>query len=109
MFITGLGTALPPHRYTQAECWEVFQSCKHLQHLAPRSRALLRKVLLGDNGIVTRHAVVASVEEGLEQSPDVLHERFARHAPLLAAQAGQRALHSGNLKPADIDAVIIST
>ena len=26
MFITGLGTATPPKRYTQIECWEVAQS-----------------------------------------------------------------------------------
>jgi predicted naringenin-chalcone synthase len=109
MFITGLGTALPPQRFTQMECWEVLQAWKPLQELAPRSRALLRKVLLGDNGIVSRHAVVTSVEEGLSRSPDVLHERFARHAPVLAAQAGQRALGNAGLKPDDIDALIIST
>jgi predicted naringenin-chalcone synthase len=109
MFITGLGTALPPQRFTQVECWEVLQGWKPLQELAPRSRALLRKVLLADNGIVSRHAVVGSVEEGLSRSPDVLHERFTRHAPVLAAQAGERALVNAGLKATDIDALIIST
>ena len=41
MFITGLGTALPERRFTQAECWEALQTWDNFHRLTPRSRALL--------------------------------------------------------------------
>jgi alkylresorcinol/alkylpyrone synthase len=109
MFITGLGTALPPGRFTQTECWAAFDAWEPARRLAPRSRALLRKVLLGKNGITTRHTVVESIPEAFATTPDVLHARFAQHAPLLATQAAERALLSAELVASEIDAVIVST
>ena len=109
MFITGLGTALPPTRFTQAESWAGLESWEPAQSLVPRSRALLRKVLLGNNGINTRHSVVKSISEAFALTPDALHSRFTEHAPALASQAAEKALHSAGLQAADIDAVIVST
>jgi alkylresorcinol/alkylpyrone synthase len=40
---------------------------------------------------------------------DVLHERFAIHAPRLAASAGRKALRNAKLEPEQIDAVIVTT
>ena len=59
MFIIGLGTAAPPHCYTQVECWTALQDTSRFRALKPRSRAVLRKVLTGDNGIATRHLAQA--------------------------------------------------
>src|SRR3989442_3822449 len=108
MFITGLGTATPARRYTQRECWEAAQTVAEFSRLNTRSRSIIKKVLLGNNGIVSRHLALNSVAEAFEMTPDALHARFAHHAPLLATQAAERALEQARLKPADVGAVIIS-
>jgi predicted naringenin-chalcone synthase len=109
MFITGLGVTAPPQRFTQRECWDALQTSAPFTRLAPRSRALLKKVLCGDNGIATRHLALEPIGEVFDLTPDVLHARFARHAPALAARAAQRALQDANCQPGAIDAVLIST
>jgi predicted naringenin-chalcone synthase len=109
MFIIGLGTAAPPRRYTQREGWDAVQKTALFGRLAPRSRAILKKVLCGDNGIATRHLALGTLSEAFELTPDVLHARFARHAPALAARAARRALKDANRQADDIDAVLIST
>jgi alkylresorcinol/alkylpyrone synthase len=109
MFITGIGTAAPASRYTQSECWKSAQSIEQFGRLAPRSRAIIKKVLLGNNGIATRCLALDSISEVFETTPDALHARFVRHAPGLAAQAAERALEAARLKATEIDGVIIST
>ena len=109
MFITGLGTAAPPQRYTQRECWDVFQHSPLSRQLQPRSRAIVKKVLTGNNGIVTRHLALDNLDQAFELTPDVLHARFTTNAPVLATQAGQRALADAGKEPGEIDALIIST
>jgi predicted naringenin-chalcone synthase len=109
MYLTGLGTAIPPRRFTQMECWAALQCSPQFPQLNPRSHELLRKVLSGENGIVTRHLAVANLEEAFVLTPNTLHDRFARHAPALAAQAAERALAAARLTAAQVDAVIIST
>lgn len=109
MFITGLGTALPPHRYTQKECWRALEDWEHVQKLTPRSRAILRKVLLGDNGIEARHLALDSIEEAFTLTPDAMNARFAKHAPALATEAALNALRSSGDDATDIDGIIVST
>jgi predicted naringenin-chalcone synthase len=109
MFITGLGTAVPPHRYTQRDCWEALQASPVFLRLAPRSRAILKKVLTRDNGIATRHFVLDRLADGFELTPDSTHRRFREHAPRLAAHAAERALADAALHPRDIDALLVST
>jgi alkylresorcinol/alkylpyrone synthase len=109
MFITGIGTALPARRYLQTECWEAAQSSPQIARLSSRSRALLKKVLTGQNGIVSRHLALDSIAEVFQTSPDAMHARFEEHAPRLATEAAQRALQSAHLEPQQIDAVLIST
>ena len=109
MYLTGLGTALPPQRYTQWECWEALQRSPQFSTLKPRSHALLRKVLCADNGIEARHAVVTDLAEAFVLTPDALHARFSEHAPSLASLAAERALSAARLAPSQIDAVVIST
>lgn len=109
MLIAGLGTAAPPRRYTQRECWEALEGSARLETLTPRSRAILRKVLTGANGIKTRHLALESLDQAFELTPDTLHRRFLQHAPALAAEAAHRALADSATAPEAIDAVLVST
>jgi alkylresorcinol/alkylpyrone synthase len=76
---------------------------------AAKMRAILKKVLCGDNGIATRHLALEPIAEVFNLTPDVLQARFTKHAPALAARAARRALKDANSKPGEIDAVLIST
>ena len=109
MFITGLGTATPPRSYTQLECWDALTTSEYLSKLNPRSQAILRKVLRGNNGICSRYLAFDDLSEAFDIGPDALDARFLRHAPVVAAQAGARALSNAGIAAADVDAVIIST
>ncbi len=109
MFFTGLGCIAPSQRYTQQESWEALRNCREFAQLTPRSKAILRKVLGGDNGIEARHLVLEPLAEVFDQRADVLQARFAKHAPLLATEAARRALANADCEPAEIDAVLIST
>jgi alkylresorcinol/alkylpyrone synthase len=109
MFIIGLGTATPPQSYAQRECWDALQNAPQFPKLKPRSRAILQKVLCGNNGIDSRHLALDSIAEVFEITPDALQSRFTKHAPVLAAQAARRALKNANCAVNKIDAVLIST
>src|SRR5689334_6000983 len=109
MVFLGLGTAAPIRRYTQKECWEGAQQTPQFETLTPRSRAILKKVLTGNNGITTRHLVLEDLSQAFELTPDALHRRFVQNAPVLASQAAEKALaHSGEDSQA-IDGLIVST
>ena len=109
MFIIGLGTATPPRRYRQRECWDALRAAEQFSQLTTRSKAVLKKVLLGDNGIASRHLALEPLSEAFDLTPDALHARFVRHAPALASQAAAAALQDAGLESENIDAVIIST
>ncbi len=109
MFITGIGTALPAARFTQAECWDALRAWPGHGRLTDRSRALLRKVLQGENGIATRHVAGGGITQACSMDPDVLHRHFVEHAPALGAAAAGRALAAAGIAPDAIDAIIVST
>jgi len=109
MFFIGLGTAAPRQCYEQRECWDVLRHSAPFAQLASRSRAILKKVLCGDNGIDTRHLALDPLAEVFNLTPDALQARFARHAPALATEAARRALQDAGCSPAEMDAVLIST
>jgi predicted naringenin-chalcone synthase len=109
MFIVGLGTAAPPQRFAQRECWEAVKSLPPIAQLKPRSQAILKKVLRGDNGVDARHLALDPFMEIFDQTPDALQARFARHAPALATEAAQRALQDASCPAAEIDTILIST
>jgi alkylresorcinol/alkylpyrone synthase len=109
MFIAGLGTAAPPQRWTQAQCWDALVASGHLPLLNARSQAILRKVLRGNNGICTRHLAFDHLREAFLFDPDVLDARFAAHAPATAVRAAERAFADAGVTAADIDAIVVST
>ena len=73
MFVNGLGTANPPHRYSKAECWEAFKTSDWFLKLDRRAHTLAETVLLKDNGIASRSLAVASLSEVFHIDPDTLH------------------------------------
>ena len=109
MYFTGLGTAAPSTVYTQAQCYEALQRSPQFGRLERGSCALLKRLLLGDNGIDTRALVLAPLDDAFKAHPDVLHARYVQHAPALAQQAGEEALRNAQCRPDDIDGVIVST
>ncbi len=109
MFFIGLGTAAPRQRYEQRECWDALRGSVPFAQLTPRSHAILKKVLCGDNGIGTRHLALEPLTEVFNLTPDALQARFARHAPALATEAAQRALKDANCQASEMDAILIST
>jgi len=109
MHILGVGTAHPPARYTKAECLAAFEKSAWFSRLDGRAHLIARTVLQRDNGIEARRLAVGSLDEVFTIDPHTLSQRFRTHAPVLAAQAGERALVKAGLRAAQIDAVIVST
>ena len=109
MFITGLGTAVPARRYSQKECLESVRATAQFARLRAPSRLLLERVLGGEHGVQTRHLALASLADAFELDADVLHHRFALHAPELATRAALAALDDAGAAPREIDALLIST
>lgn len=109
MYIIGLGTAHPEHRYTKADCWNAFKASPWFDRLDRRARMVTELVLSRDNGIEARRLAVDTLDEVFSIDPDTLHARFLAYAPMLAAQAATRALADAGLRAGEIDAVIVST
>jgi predicted naringenin-chalcone synthase len=109
MFFRGIGTANPESRFTKAQCLEAFQASDWYARLDGRSHLLARTVLQRDNGIESRRLAVDNLAEVFAIDPNTLAQRFLKHAPALAAKAGERALAASGLEPDAIDAVVVST
>src|SRR5687768_3432997 len=109
MFIQGVGTATPPHKFRQREGWETLQRSEYLPKLSSRSQAILRKVLTSDNGIDTRHFAMERLEEAFSMDPNTLHRRFAENAPVIAAEAARKAVEHAGIRMEEIDALLVST
>lgn len=109
MFIIGTGTATPPHRYSQQECWTTLKNSARFADMSLRAKAIMKKVLTGENGIATRHLALDKLDHAFETTPDALHARFIANAPALATAAAERALASSQTSPREIDAILIST
>ena len=109
MFFTGIATATPAQRYTKAQCLTAFQASEWFGRLDTRAHWVAKTVLQRDNGIEARRLAVDSLAEVFCIDPDTLAQRFAAHAPVLASEAGQRALAQAGLAASEIDAVVVST
>src|SRR4051794_40968423 len=109
MYLRGIGTAVPPHRYTKAECLEAFRRSDWFAKLDARSHVIARTVLQRDNGIEARRLAVDSLDAVFRIDPDTLAARFRTHAPALAAEAAERALLAAGLRRREVDAVVVST
>lgn len=108
MFIIGAGSATPPNRFTQAQCWSALSAAPQFPALAGRSKAILKKVLLGNSGVLTRHLAFDQLAEAFELHPDALHRRFTTTAPRIASDAARKAMAQAGCKPEEVDALLIS-
>jgi alkylresorcinol/alkylpyrone synthase len=108
MFIVGLGTAVPPNSFTQAEGWEALQRARRPE-ISARTRMVLEGILRHDHGIDRRSLALDSLDESFDLDPDTLHRRFVKHAPALASGAAAKALREAGADVRSIDAVLVST
>jgi len=109
MHLHSLATAVPAATYTQAQCWELAQQSNVRERLKKRSMLILQTILRGDHGIETRHFAVPDIAHVFDLSSDQLNAQFRTEAPKLAGQALSAALSRANVKPSDIDALLICT
>jgi alkylresorcinol/alkylpyrone synthase len=109
MYIQSVGTASPSERYTKAQCLSAFEESDWFSQLNGRAHFIARTVLQRDNGIEARRLAVDSLNDVFTIDPNTLARRFLTNAPVLAAQAGANALARAELKPTQIDAVVVST
>lgn len=89
-------------RFTKTECLQAFQASEWFVRLDARAHLIARTVLQRDNGIEARRLAVDSLAEVFEIEPNTLARRFLTHAPVLAAQAAERALAQAGLNAGDI-------
>ncbi len=109
MYLESLTTSLPECRLTQAECWERFRSSRAAARLTQGARGLVRRVLLGDSGIDTRHFALPPEDALFEMDAEALNKAFEAEAPPLGEKALRDALEQAGLLPADLDALIVCT
>jgi predicted naringenin-chalcone synthase len=109
MFLHALATAVPPARYTQAECWDIAQRSTVRERLKKRSMLILQTILRGENGIATRHFAMPNLEGVFDLSPDQLNAAFRVEAPRLAGRALTGALEKAGLRASDVDALLVCT
>jgi polyketide synthase Type III len=109
MYIIGVGTAVPSTRYTQTQCYEALVASPQFGALNRRSRVLLERLLLSENGIRTRALALDPLSDAFDARPDVLHRRFVENAPRLAERAAREALTRAECDVEAIDGLIVST
>ena len=110
MYLESIATALPPHRYSQAECLSAMRDSGVLDRLKPGSRQLLARVLANDaSGIQSRHFCLPELHPVFGSGPQGLSEFFEREAPQLAGRALAGALDLAALKAGDLDALLVCT
>jgi alkylresorcinol/alkylpyrone synthase len=109
MFLNALATATPPKAFAQSDCWRIAKNSGIRRQLRPESMAILKKVLLADNGIRQRYFAVDEIEHLFDLDADTLNRNFERAAPLLASEALQKALSQAGLSAGDVDGVFVCT
>ena len=109
MYLHALATALPSAKFTQDECWVMFERSEARQRLNRRSSLTIQAVLRHDSGISTRHFAVPDLERVFSLTADELNETFRAEAPRLAARALTSALAQAGLAASEVDALLICT
>jgi predicted naringenin-chalcone synthase len=109
MHLHALATALPPGRYSQAECWNLVQQSDIRRRLNRKSLFILKAVLTGDSGIATRHFATDDPLRLLDLTADELNASFRRAAPALAAESLEKALSEAGIPAGRLDALLVCT
>ena len=110
MYLRSIASAVPPHAFTQQDCWHSLDRGGLADVLKPRSRSLLEKILTGgSSGIATRHFTASSLEPLFTHGPEQLNHDYEREAPKLSAAALRKALAAADIEPSELDALFVCT
>ncbi|MEM1221441.1 MAG: 3-oxoacyl-[acyl-carrier-protein] synthase III C-terminal domain-containing protein [Verrucomicrobiota bacterium] len=109
MYLQSIAHSVPSFSLSQAECWQVLENSQCLDRLNTRSIQILEKILLGDSGIEKRHFAAESAESIFGMDAEALNQNFEARGPLLASDAIRKALEKAELKPSQLDALVVST
>lgn len=107
MHLHALATALPPHAFTQSECWDLIKESPARARLSRRTMLLLQGILRGDSGVKRRHFATPDPGRLFDLSADELNATYRATAPALAADALARALAPLGHAAADLDALFV--
>jgi predicted naringenin-chalcone synthase len=103
--LSGLATAVPPVAYSQEE---ILHSIVRNTTIREKSRALYRK-LFAHPSITSRHFALTDLEQAFDPDLDGLNRRFEKEATRLASQALKSALQAAELRPIDLDYLVVTT
>ena len=101
MFLTGLGHRdAAPTFHADAHCWDALVASGLSSEAEPRSQAILRKVLRGNNGICSRYLAFRRPHRSVCDEPRRARRAVRAHAPGIAARAAERAIDAPSGSPA---------
>lgn len=110
MYLESLATALPPHAFSQGDCFESLAATELFHGLNSRSQMVLEKVLGStSSGIESRHFCLPEIAPVVARDAQALNEFFEREAPQLAANALVSALERAGIGASDLDALLVCT
>lgn len=103
--IIAIETAVPPFRVTQKDALEFVRSRSDVK---PETLKWYQR-FLSDPGIESRHFGVNSLTQIFQENADETLVRFQNTAASLGAEALTRALAAADLKPEDLDGIVVTT
>jgi predicted naringenin-chalcone synthase len=109
MNLLSLCNCVPPGTFSQDRVWREIEQTSSYLELRDSSRALLRKVLLGDSGIAARQLASSGLQELIARDAGALNRVFELEATKLASTALQQALDRAGLRATDVDALLVCT
>lgn len=107
MYLHALTTAVPPHPFTQRECWDIVRASPARERLSRRSQLMLQAILRGDSGVTRRHFVTGDPGRLFSFTADELNALYRDTAPALAGRALAGALDRSGDACAEIDALFV--
>ena len=103
--IIGIETAVPPLCVSQREAY----ACAAQKIGIKPATLKWYDRFMSDKGIETRYFALDHISEILEESRDVIHERFRREAARIGAEALRKVLSKAGIKPGDLDGLVTTT
>jgi alkylresorcinol/alkylpyrone synthase len=103
--IAAVRSALPPHRYRQADITQMIAELS----VADSSRRLLMERLHANAGVEFRHTVLPLAQYGDLGGIGPTNDLYIEHATALGERALRSALDAAGLAPADVDLLIVTS
>ena len=103
MMVSGVGTAVPEHSWSQEETYQLLAE-NYRYYRSKRIEKMFRQ-----SGIDSRYFARSPQAYDVKASAGELHELFSKEAPKLALQAAQRALEQSRVALEEISLVVVAT